>query len=226
MPLLQIPLTAVGTTELNLLDLGINLALALVLAHILGWHLVQFGQIQGNKAKMARVLVFIAATTLLIISVVKVSLALSLGLVGALSIIRFRTPIKEPEELAYLFLAIAVGVGLGADRRWETSLVFTVVLAVMAVRSGLGGRPPLRTVLEIGCRQLADASSPLATLLPIVNSHCRHVDLRRVDQHGDEFQASLFVELLQVQGLQGLLEALQNALPGAAVSLVERDHLE
>ncbi len=41
-------------------------------------------------------------------------LMLGLGLVGALSIIRFRTPIKEPEELAYLFLAIAVGIGLGA----------------------------------------------------------------------------------------------------------------
>jgi len=226
MLLLQIPLTAVGTTELNLLDLGINLALALVLAHILGWHLVQFGQIHGNKAKMARVLVFIAATTLLIISVVKVSLALSLGLVGALSIIRFRTPIKEPEELAYLFLAIAVGVGLGADRRWETSLVFTVVLAVMALRSGLGGRTPLRTVLEVGCRQAQGDATPLSTLLPVVNSHCRHVDLRRVDHHGDDFQASLFVELSQVQNLQTLLDDLQKALPGATVSLVERDHLE
>jgi hypothetical protein len=226
MPLLQNPLTAVGTTELNLLDLGINLAIALVLAHILGWHLVQFGQVNSNKAKMARVLVFIAATTLLIISVVKVSLALSLGLVGALSIIRFRTPIKEPEELAYLFLAIAVGVGLGADRRWETALVFLVVLAVMALRSGLGGRTPLRTVLEIGCRQGTGSPSPLTTLLPVVQGHCQHVDLRRIDHHGEEFQASLFIDLRRVENLQTLLDDLQRALPGATVSLVERDHLE
>ena len=39
--------------------------------------------------------------------IVKSSLALSLGLVGALSIVRFRTPIKEPEDLIYLFLALA-----------------------------------------------------------------------------------------------------------------------
>ena len=55
-------------------------------------------------------------TTLLVIAVVKSSLALSLGLVGALSIVRFRTPIKEPEELAYIFLAIALGLCLGADQ--------------------------------------------------------------------------------------------------------------
>ena len=49
-------------------------------------------------------------TTMLIISIVKSSLALSLGLVGALSIIRFRAAIKEPEELAYLFLAIGISI--------------------------------------------------------------------------------------------------------------------
>ena len=47
----------------------------------------------------------------------KIFLALSLGLVGALSIVRFRTPIKEPEELAYIFLAIAIGLALGADQK-------------------------------------------------------------------------------------------------------------
>lgn len=50
----------------------------------------------------------------LVIFVVKSSLALSLGLVGALSIVRFRTPIKGPEELVYLFLSIAIGLGFGA----------------------------------------------------------------------------------------------------------------
>ena len=46
--------------------------------------------------------------TTLIITVVKSSLALSLGLVGALSIVRFRAAIKEPEELVYLFICIAI----------------------------------------------------------------------------------------------------------------------
>lgn len=53
---------------------------------------------------------------MLVITVVKSSLALSLGLVGALSIIRFRSAIKEPEELTYLFLAISLGLGFGANQ--------------------------------------------------------------------------------------------------------------
>jgi Ca2+/Na+ antiporter len=48
--------------------------------------------------------------------IVKSSLALSLGLVGALSIVRFRAAIKEPEELVYLFLVITAGLGCGAGQ--------------------------------------------------------------------------------------------------------------
>ncbi|HAE74801.1 MAG TPA: DUF4956 domain-containing protein, partial [Alphaproteobacteria bacterium] len=67
------------------------------------------------------------------ITIVKSSLALSLGLVGALSIVRFRTPIKEPEELAYLFIAIAMGLGLGADQTLPTVLASLVILVTMAL---------------------------------------------------------------------------------------------
>ena len=63
--------------------------------------------------------------------VVKSSLTLSLGLVGALSIVRFRTPIKEPEELVYLFLAIALGLGYGAHQTMITTLTFLVILVVI-----------------------------------------------------------------------------------------------
>ena len=48
--------------------------------------------------------------------IVKNSLALSLGLVGALSIVRFRAAIKEPEELVYLFLVITAGLGCGSGQ--------------------------------------------------------------------------------------------------------------
>ena len=55
-------------------------------------------------------------TTTIVITIVKSSLALSLGLVGALSIVRFRAAIKEPEELVFLFLIIATGLGCGAGQ--------------------------------------------------------------------------------------------------------------
>ena len=65
--------------------------------------------------------------TFLVILIVKSSLALSLGLVGALSIVRFRTPIKEPEELIYLFLAIALGLGYGAGQIIPTTSIAIII---------------------------------------------------------------------------------------------------
>ncbi|GAB4158040.1 MAG: hypothetical protein Fur0037_25720 [Planctomycetota bacterium] len=207
--------------------LGLDLLLVLLLGNVLAWHFVRYAQVLSNKRKLARVLVFIAATTLLIITVVKSSLALSLGLVGALSIIRFRTPVKEPEELAYLFLAIAIGVGLGADRRWETILVFFVILAAMAVKSGLaGGRSVLRTVVQVDAPSAAGDGSALKELVPAVAEQCRRVELRRVDCHGGEFHASLLVELDGVERLQSMIAAVARVLPGASVSAVERDGLD
>ena len=66
------------------------------------------------KLHFSRIIPLISIITFLVILIVKSSLALSLGLVGALSVIRFRTPVKEPEDLAYLFCAIALGIGFGA----------------------------------------------------------------------------------------------------------------
>lgn len=227
-PLMMLQQTPSSLADVPALGtLGINLVIVLVLGQILGWHFVRFAQVLSNKRKLARVLMFIAATTLLIITVVGSSLALSLGLVGALSIIRFRTPVKEPEELAYLFLAIALGVGLGANRPYETVLVFFVLLIAMALRSGIpGGKAPLRTVLQVDAVGQTTESQTLDVLLPAIATQCQRVELRRVDCHDGEFHASLLVELPTVDGLQALIAAVGQALPGASVSLVERDSLE
>jgi hypothetical protein len=129
--------------EASLGDLIFQIVSVLVMAQILCWHYIRFANVLSNKPKFGRVLVFLSLTTFLVISVVKTSLALSLGLVGALSIIRFRTPIKEPEELAYLFLAISVGIGVGADQSFLTVLVFTLILAYMGIQGTyrIGGKP-------------------------------------------------------------------------------------
>ena len=49
-------------------------------------------------------------------------------MVGALSIVRFRTPIKEPEELVYLFLSISLGLGFGAGYPLLTSVIVFIIL--------------------------------------------------------------------------------------------------
>ena len=83
------------------------------------------------------VLPFILLTTILIIAIVKSSLALSLGLVGALSIVRFRTPIKEPEELP-TFFSNWQRAGLGYGQIIPTSIAVMVILALWPASLNLG----------------------------------------------------------------------------------------
>jgi len=209
-----------------------NLVLTLIVAQVLAWHYVRFAQVLSNKRKFARSFVFIAGTTLLVITIVSASLALSLGLVGALSIVRFRTPIKEPEELAYLYLTIATGIGMGANEPLLTIVVVAGILAYLTLQNGFSGtKANLRTVLHFTAptaEPVTDADSgtveePLPTLLSIVESACARVDLRRVDTAADEFHASLLVELGSSRGLAQLLDQLRGRFPKATVSVIERD---
>ena len=77
---------------------------------------VRFGRSMNNRAYFGNIFVLLSITTCAVIIIVKYSLALSLGLVGALSIVRFRAAIKEPEELVFLFLVIAFGLAFGANQ--------------------------------------------------------------------------------------------------------------
>jgi len=206
----------------------VHLAVAIALGQVLAWHFVRYARVISNRRRFARIFVFITTTTLLLISVVKTSLALSLGLVGALSIIRFRTPIKEPEELAYLFMAIAVGVGLGADRMISSVVVFGIVLAFLALRSGSRHRDELQTVLHVslpaGDRDAdVSGSDRLDRLLPLVSAACTRVDLRRVDRHEKDLHVSMLVELQSSQRISELVRRTEEVFPRASVSVVERD---
>jgi hypothetical protein len=80
----------------------------------------------GSEVYRAFPLLGISITAIFV--TIQFSLPLSLGLLGALSIVRFRTPIKEPEEIGFIMLVIAVGIACATFK-----LVFLGVLLVVAV---------------------------------------------------------------------------------------------
>jgi len=85
----------------------------------------------NNREYFANIFILLAVTTCSVIIIVKYSLALSLGLVGALSIVRFRAAIKEPEELVYLFLTIAFGLAFGANQFTVGFILLGVAIVVI-----------------------------------------------------------------------------------------------
>jgi len=76
-------------------------------------------------------LVLVAVITSAIVLAMQSNLVISLGMVGALSIVRFRTAIKDPTDLVFLFWAISVGIICGAD------LYFIAIITSLAVTAGL-----------------------------------------------------------------------------------------
>jgi len=76
----------------------------------------------------------LAIITTLVITVVKFSLALSLGLVGALSIVRFGAAIKEPEELVYLFFIIGIGLANGANQFLVSIICTFFIILILFIK--------------------------------------------------------------------------------------------
>lgn len=209
----------------------VNLGLVLILGQVLVWHYLRFSPVLSNKRKFSRVFVFVAATTMLVISVVQSSLALSLGLVGALSIIRFRTPIKEPEELAYLFLAIGLGLGMGANQPRLTGVIFAVILGYMSLLSlGRTSALPPRLLVHLSgtlaARAGASTESVLRELLDTAGEGSTRVDLRRIDSEGATFNATLVLDLERAEAVGPLLTRLEQVLPGSSISVVEGNSLD
>tara|TARA_Y100001970_G_scaffold53208_1_gene67303 strand:+ start:1727 stop:2386 length:660 start_codon:yes stop_codon:yes gene_type:complete len=128
-------LTSQQFAEESISTILLNLILCMALVSLVGWFYKKYSRSLGGKSHVGSILPLIGLTVFMVITVVKSSLALSLGLVGALSIVRFRTPIKEPEELGYLFLTIAIGLGFGAGFELITIVVTLAILSYLYVTS-------------------------------------------------------------------------------------------
>lgn len=211
----------------SLSALLINLAVGVALSLILRWHFRTFGSTLSNRDEFAQVFPFILLTTVLVITVVKSSLALSLGLVGALSIVRFRTPVKEPEELAYLFVAIAIGLGLGADQTVITVVAALSILGVMALLGLIQRDPPGKSLYLALDWKSEEAESPdlLEQLTSIISRHAASTDLRRFDVRDGSVEATLFIDLASSEDLTTLTADLQRAFPRIGVSFIDQSKM-
>src|SRR5688572_7884505 len=104
-------LNSVGSPQrYGAMTMAIYLVLGGGLAFYIRFIYRRFGGAVSNADSTSRIFPLLTLITILVISVVKSSMALSLGLVGALSIVRFRAAIKDPEELVYLFMCIGTGL--------------------------------------------------------------------------------------------------------------------
>ncbi len=119
--------------QISLDSFLISLTCSAILSFFVQIFYINFSSTLSNRIHFSKNFVVLGVTTCIIIMIVKNSLALSLGLVGALSIVRFRAAIKEPEELVYLFLIITAGLGCGSGQLKITivGVIFSLLIILI-----------------------------------------------------------------------------------------------
>jgi uncharacterized membrane protein YhiD involved in acid resistance len=200
--------------------LVVSLLLAAALGPLLGRAYVHCGTSLSNRRLFARNFLLLTVTTTLIISIVKSSLALSLGLVGALSIVRFRAAIKEPEELAFLFLAIGIGLGLGAGQVLVTLVALALILVLIAIRH-LARRAPQPPNLFVTVTTSAPEKLDTSRIIEAISATGAQAVLRRIDDAPDLLEASFLVDFRDTARLEQFLRRLRELSPSARVSCLD-----
>lgn len=205
--------------QVSITDFIINAGVIIILSIILEYTYIKAAKTISNRRQFAGTFLIIAFTTMLIISIVKTSLALSLGLVGALSIVRFRAAIKEPEELAYIFFAIALGLGLGANQTVVILVAFTIAMLIIWARYFITGKSTRQNLYLNFTASTKDIE--LNELTAIIKKEFGKFHLKRFDQNNSTIEASFMVDSPKPEKLDSFTKDVSKISNDIRVSFVE-----
>jgi hypothetical protein len=163
-------------------------------------------------------------TTTFIILVVRSSVALSLGLVGALSIVRFRSAIKEPEELAYLFFAIGIGIGLGDNQRLITIIALAAAILVLGIMRLFRGRQADFN-LHLTIAGTGSARADFEEVVDTLRENTAQMKLIRFDESEESQEIAFLVEFQNMEQLKSAKTALQKLSAGLQISFLDNKGL-
>tara|TARA_B100000214_G_C23819058_1_gene558773 strand:- start:9 stop:680 length:672 start_codon:yes stop_codon:yes gene_type:complete len=205
-------------TEQSISAVLVNLFLCMILVSFIGWFYKKFSRSLGGKTHVGAILPLIGLTVFMVITVVKSSLALSLGLVGALSIVRFRTPIKEPEELGYLFLTIAVGLGFGAGFSLITTIITIAILSYLYFVGTSRGTSKVdgeyTLLIKLSLNKYDEVTN-------IIGQKVTAYKIIRTESTGDTISAYYNISVNEDFNFQELIDALKNSDKEIDFNMVE-----
>ena len=209
--------------EIPILEFIRNMSVGLVLAVMFAWLVGKSTRLVVDTTQYMPLFLLLIPTMILIITVIKTSIALSLGLVGALSIIRFRTPIKEPEELAYIFIAIAIGLGLGANQILATVVGFVVVAIVMlpAVFKRSAAARSHNAYIDIVLQSEDGQKFDMKTFVSILNETSLNYRIKRVTEASERNEITLQVPSLDFAIYEKVKHELANRYQTLEISIID-----
>lgn len=210
---------------INPISLVVDLIVCTSLSMAIASFYVRYGNAVSNRARFAANFVPLALTTMSIMVVVKPSVALSLGLVGALSIVRFRAAIKDPEELTYLFLTIGVGLATGADQPLIAIIVVLFILIFLLVSKRAGSEAAFKKA----DRYYVNITTDLGDVLPLVaalSASFEGVELKRLDSLPNKgLDVSFICKNASIEQVQAAKNAIVQLSDQTQISIIDQPDL-
>ena len=203
----------IGTLAAVLL---VSLASSLFIAYL--YQVFYKARATGSQVHRAFPLMGISITAIFIS--VQFSLPLSLGLLGALSIVRFRTPIKEPEEIGFILLVIATSLAAATFNLTFLGIILAVaVVALLLLRARL---PMISAALNDGMLMVklpAAQASQLEELLALVRDELPHGSVDSVSEGDSEVSISYRFRRLPQDRVPDLYARIKNLAASARLSV-------
>jgi hypothetical protein len=211
-------------TTISAFDFGVGLLLTAILAMVIRLYYIRFGEAVSNRKRFANNFLPLALSTMLIITIVKSSIALSLGLVGALSIVRFRAAIKDPEELTYLFLVIGLGLAMGANQFIIGIIAIPAILLLLLLHKYLGAKNVLKSDGRMFVNIDTDSTDfnliteKLSGILPFV-------ELKRMDHSKEGLSLSYIIKADDIQAIDQIRKEISALSDNTKISFIEQPDL-
>jgi len=174
---------------LEALTMAASLAVSLLCGLLLGWLYRRTYRGPSYSVTFDRALVTLTVITSIVIMVIGNNLARAFGLVGAMSIIRFRTAVKDTQDLVFIFFALTVGLaaGVGLYALALGGTLFVGAIISVLTRMNYGSVEERELVVQLRCAVAAGGPEPGALYSPILNRFCRQFNLvgaRSVSEEG------------------------------------------
>lgn len=199
----------------------LNILVTAFLIALLRLFYIHYGNAISNRRKFAANFLPLALGTLLIIMIVKSSIALSLGLVGALSIVRYRAAIKDPEELTYLFIAIGIGLAGGANQPILAIVAFTIIIGLLYVGKLISGKKAFQQEEQLFVHIQTDIDD-FSRITELVTETLTYVELKRMDTLEKGLNLSFVVRAEGLEQLNELKKVITGLSPATRLSVIDQ----
>jgi hypothetical protein len=216
------------SSSFSLTSLVFNLFFGALIAILIKIHYKKYSSTLNNREEFTNIFPFILLTTVLVISIVKSSLALSLGLVGALSIVRFRTPIKEPEELSYLFICIAAGLGLGANQTMPTIVSVIFILFIMILIKSKKTKNEDKNMflsIEIDTSLNQKKENLLEEINNKLSKEVTHYDLKRLEYRKNLIDLTYQLNIDDINKLEKIIKQIELINPNISITYIDQNQV-